>query len=198
MDEQQAREEIQLIREMVEKTRRATAESGTIFIFWGILIILGIIGTYLLAYFHLFGWIWLNWVAVTALGWAYSIYYGIKREQKQKIMTYAQSSAKNLSIACAIGYLFVCFVLPALGIYHYNAIPVMVALISGILLYALGGIYEWNLLKWCGLLWWLSSVGMIFIPEDYRALFFVPLIIIGYLVPGFIFRSKYKKELSLR
>ncbi len=67
-------------------------------------------------------------------------------------------------------------------------------MIVGILLFVIGGIYEWNLLKWSALLWWLGGVGMIFIDLNYRALACVPLIIIGYLVPGFILRSQYKKE----
>jgi len=35
---------------------------------------------------------------------------------------------------------------------------------------------------------------MIFIPAVYRALAFVPLILVGYIIPGLILRSKYRKE----
>jgi len=35
MDEMQAKEEIQLIKAMLEKTKKATAESGTLFILRG-------------------------------------------------------------------------------------------------------------------------------------------------------------------
>lgn len=183
---------------MLEKTKRATVESGTLFIFWGILIILAIAGTYLLAYFHKFHWIWINWIFFAVIGWAYSIFYGIRREKKHQTKTYVQSAVKYLSIACGLGYLLVGFVLPGLGVYSHSVIPILVAVISGILLFVLGGIYEWNILKWCGLLWWLGAVGIIFVPKDYNGLFLVPLIIFGYLVPGFIYRAKYKKEKSLQ
>jgi hypothetical protein len=196
MDEQQAREEIHLIKEMVEKTRKATAESGTLFIFWGFLIIVAIIITYVLAYFHKFQWIWANWIAWAVIGWGYSAHYGIRQGRKQETRTYAQLTALYLSIACGVGFLFAAFVFPSLKVYSYNAIGILVALIAGILVFVMGGIYEWKLLKWCGLLWWLGAVGMIFVPGDYRTLCFIPLIILGYLVPGFILRSRYKKEQS--
>jgi molybdopterin synthase catalytic subunit len=51
MDEHELKEEIRLIKDMVEKTRKTTAESGAVFIFWGFVIIAAIIGTYALIYF---------------------------------------------------------------------------------------------------------------------------------------------------
>lgn len=196
MDEQQARDEIRLIKEMVEKTRKATAQSGTLFIFWGFLIIVAIIITYVLAYFHKFQWIWANWIVWAIIGWGYSAHYGISQERTQKTRTYAQMAAKHLSIACGAAYLMAAFVFPLLKVYSYNAISILVAFISGILIFMLGGIYEWSLLKWCGLLWWLGAVGMTFVPGDYRTLCLIPLIILGYLIPGLILRSRYKKEQS--
>ena len=44
MNEHEIREEIQIIRSMIEKTKRATAESAAIFIVWGVLISLALIG----------------------------------------------------------------------------------------------------------------------------------------------------------
>ena len=67
-------------------------------------------------------------------------------------------------------------------------------MIAGILVFTLGGIYDWNLLKWCGVIWWLGAIGMVFIHENYRDLYFVPLIIIGYIMPALILRSMYRKE----
>ena len=56
MTEQQAREDIQIIKAMLEKTKKATAESGTLFIVWGVLITLGLIGNYVLVYFKMYEW----------------------------------------------------------------------------------------------------------------------------------------------
>jgi hypothetical protein len=194
MDEMQAREEIQLIKNMLEKTRKATAESGTLFVVWGGLIALALVGDYVLVYFKKYDWEWLNWVAVTIVGWVYSVIYGIRRERKDPIRTYIQMAARHLYIACGTGFLLVGIALPGLGVYSYEAIVVLIAAVSGILFFVMGGIYEWPFLKWAGLLWWAGAVGMSFLKRiENRMLIFTVLFIACYLVPSFILRSRYKK-----
>ncbi|MCX6563539.1 MAG: hypothetical protein NTU60_08035, partial [Candidatus Aminicenantes bacterium] len=63
MTEQQAREDIRIIKAMLEKTKKATAESGALFIVWGVLITLALVGNYVLVYFKMYEWEWLNWTA---------------------------------------------------------------------------------------------------------------------------------------
>ncbi len=194
MNQMQISEDIQLIRDMIEKTKERAAESWKFFSFWGFLIIAGIIGNYALVYFKKFNAIWINWIVFMLIGVFFSVFYIGKKEKASGTTTYAQIAIGHLSFACGIGFMLAGFVFPILKLYTYGEIPVIISMIVGILLFVIGGIYEWNLLKWSALLWWLGSVGMIFIHWHYRALVCVPLIILGYLVPGFILRSKYKKE----
>lgn len=195
MDEQQAREEIQLIKSMLEKTKKAAAESGTLFIVWGVLITLALIGNYVLAYFKKYDWEWLIWVIVAGVGWVYSAIYGIRRERTQPVKTYVQTAARHLYFACGVGFLLVGLFLPWLGAYSYEAISILIAVIMGILFFVTGGIFEWTLLKWFGLLWWAGAVGMSFIRDHLsQAIFYTVLFIVGYLVPAFILRSKFRKE----
>ncbi|MCJ7583118.1 MAG: hypothetical protein MUP98_21580 [Candidatus Aminicenantes bacterium] len=194
MNQTQISEDIQLIRDMIEKTKEKTAESWKFFSIWGILIIAGIIGNYTLVYFKKFNAIWINWLVFMLVGVFISIFYISKKEKTSGATTYAQIAIGHLSFACGIAFMLAGFVFPMLKLYSYEEIPIFISMIVGILLFVIGGIYEWNLLKWSALLWWLGSVGMIFIHWHYRALACVPLIILGYLVPGFILRSQYKKE----
>jgi len=194
MNDLQAKEEIRFIREMIEKTKRATSEAWNYFFVWGILIILAVVGMYILVFLEKFSWIWLNWIVFVGIGVIYSIFYGIKQEKLQGMRTYAQSAYGYLCFACGMAFLLMGFIFPALGLYSFKVIPVFMSVIAGILVFSGGGIYEWNLLKWCGVIWWLGAVGMIFVKWQYRSLFFIPLIIIGYLVPGLVLRSKYRKE----
>jgi hypothetical protein len=195
MDEMQAKEEIQLIKVMLEKTKKATAESGTLFIVWGVLITLALVGNFVLAYFKKFDWEWLNWIAVTVAGWIYSVIYGIRKERREPVRTYIQTAARHLYFACGTAFLLVGIVFPALKVYSYEAIPILIAAVSGILFIVMGGIYEWPLLKWAGFLWWVGAVGMSLLKSDSgRILVFTILFIAAYLVPSFVLRAKYKKE----
>jgi hypothetical protein len=195
MDELEAKEELRLIKEMIEKTKKSAVETGFAFmVAWGILIILAVIGNYVLVWVEKYSWIWLNWIVFPAIGVILSFIIGARLERKQGTKTYAQIAAAHLSLGCGIALIFTGLVFPALGLYSWGVISVLVATIWGILVFVIGGIFDWNLLKWCGVLWWLGAFGMLFIHENYRAAVFIPLILIGYLIPAFILRSKYQKS----
>jgi hypothetical protein len=195
MDEQQAREEIKLIRDMLERTRRATAESGALFIFWGIWLVLGLAGHHVLCLLlHRYEWIWWNWAFFGLGGWIVSAVYSIRRGRKSRTRTYAQSATAFVSFGCSIAFLLAAFVFPLLRIYPYDAIPVIIALISGIMVFAMGGIFRWPLLWAAGLLWWAGAVVMAFVPVDWRASVLIPLIILGYVVPGLLFRARFRRN----
>lgn len=194
MNELQAKEEIRIIREMIEQTKKITAGSWMFLLVWGIVAILGVVGMYVLVFFRKYTWIWVNWIVFVAIGVLYMLIHGAKLEQLRGTKTYAQIAATHVSIACGIAFVLVGFIFPILGLYSYGLIPILISLIAGILVFVMGGIYEWNLLKWCGVIWWLGAFGMVFIRENYRALLFVPLIIVAYIMPALVFRSMYRKE----
>jgi hypothetical protein len=194
MNDIQVKDEIRMIREMLEKTRRATADSGAFLLVWGFLIILAVVGNYALALAKLYSWIWLNWTAFPVGGVIYSIVYWSRREKASGTKTYASTAAGYLGLSCGITFMFVGLIIPAFKLYSWGAIAPLISVIWATLVFTLGGIFEWNLLKWAGLISWLVAFGMIFIREEYRALAFVPLILIGYIIPGFILRSEYKRE----
>ena len=194
MHEQQALEDIRLIRDMLERTRRATAESGALFIFWGIWLVLGLAGHYALYFLHRFSWIWANWAFFGLTGWVISAVYSIRRGRKAQMRTYAQSATAFVSIACSIAFVLAAFVFPLLGIYSYEAIPVIIALISGIMQFIQGGLFRWPLLWAAGILWWVGAAAMAFVPASGRGLVLIPLMIFGYLVPGLIFRARFRRD----
>ena len=193
MNEMQAKESIQYIKEMIERTKRTTAGSWMFFLVWGIIGILGVIGMYVLVYFEKYSWIWINWVFFVTIGIVYIMFYG-EKQRTRGMKTFAQIAVRYLCFACGIAFLLVGFIFPLFGLYSWGLIAVLISLVAGILVFVVGGIYEWNLLKWCGVIWWLGALGMVFIHEYYRAILFIPLILIGYIMPAFALRSMYQKE----
>jgi len=196
MDEQQAREEIQIIKTMLEKTKKATAESGTLFIVWGVLISLALIGSYLLVYFKRYEWEWLNWTAMAVIGWVYSVVYGIRQQRKEPVKSYIQIAARHLYFASGAGFLLVGLVFPRIGVYSYEAILVLISAVTGILFFVMGGIFEWPFLTGAGVVWWAGAVGMSFVAPNDRTLVYLGLFIVAYLIPSIILRSKFRKEQS--
>ena len=194
MNDMQAKDEIRLIQEMIERTKKITAGSWMFFLVWGIVIILGIGGMYALVSIEKYSWIWLNWVVFVGIGVVFSIVHGRKYEKIEGAKTYPYIATAHVCFACGMVFILVGFVLPLLKLYSWGLIAVFISLIAGILAFTLGGIYEWNLLKWCGVIWWLGAVGMVFIHENYRALVVIPLLLIGYIMPALVLRSMYRKQ----
>jgi hypothetical protein len=196
MTEQEAREDLHIIRSMLEKTRKATAESGALFIVWGVLISLALIGNYVLGSLKLYQWEWLNWSGITVIGWVYSAIYGYRAQRTGRVVTYAQIAARHIYIGCGAGFLLVGLIFPAVGVYTYEAITILISAVTGIMFFTLGGIFEWRFLVWIGLLWWAGAVGMSFVAADARVLIYTGLFIAGFLVPAFLFRAKYRQNRS--
>ncbi|MFA9454994.1 MAG: hypothetical protein ACERK6_13900, partial [Candidatus Aminicenantaceae bacterium] len=108
--------------------------------------------------------------------------------------TYSQVATAHISFAGGIGFALAGFVLPMLKLYAWDVIPVIIALVAGILVFSLGGVYDWGLLRWCGAAWWLGAVVMSVVHANYRSLLFIPLILIGYILPALVLRSMYRKQ----
>lgn len=194
MEAKQVQQEIQFIREMIEKTKRSAAESGTVFIIWTIFLILPVLGMYALVYLEYFQLIGLNWVVFIAVGGIFTFIHSLKQNRKQKVKTYTKVAVDSIWMACVFAFILLGFIFPFMGVYSYNVIPIVMSVIAGIGVYATGGITEWNLLKWCGLIWWLGALAMGFIQMPYRPLLLIPMLILGYLVPGLILNKKYRQK----
>ena len=193
MNEMQAKERIQFIQEMIEKTKMITDGSWMYFLVWGIIGILGVIGMYVLVYFEKFSWIWVNWIILVTIGFVYSLFKSAKL-RTHGMKTYAQTAVWHLCWACGIAFILVGFIFPILNLYSWGLITIFISLVAGILAFVAGGIYDWNLLKWCGVIWWLGALGMVFVHANYRAILFVPLIFVGYIIPAIVLRSIYQKN----
>lgn len=194
MNDLQAKDEIRLIQEMIERTKKITAGSWMFFLVWGIVVILGIGGMYALVSIEQYSWIWLNWIVFVGIGVIFSIVYGKKLEKLEGARTYVNITTGHICFACGMAFILVGFIFPLLNLYTWGLIPVLISMVAGILVFTLGGIFEWNLLKWCGVIWWLGAVGMTFVHENYRALLVIPLLLIGYIMPALVLRSMYQKQ----
>lgn len=185
------KEELQFIKSMIEKSREIVAGSWMIFLSWGIFIIIAIACMYGLAYLNMYRYIWLNWIVWMGLGMLFTFFYKRKMEQKREFISFNHRISSYLGIATGVGFIFTGFIFPLTGVYSWSAIPVLISTIAGIMVFVTGALYEWKLMYISGILWWLGALTMIPTPAPYRALIFIPLILIGYIWPALSLRKKY-------
>ncbi len=193
MKAEEVQQEIRLIKEMVEKTRLSTTGSGWYLVLWGALAIIAVAIMYLLVYLRMYQWIWVDWFVLMGFGVIATMIMSRKSKQKSQVRTYAEENLRYLWSACGIAFILVGFVLPLAGVYSYDVISILISVIAGIAIFVSGGIYEWNFMKICGMIWWAAAIVMIFVEPEYRALVFIPATFFGYLLPGIIINRMYKK-----
>jgi len=184
MDAKQANEDIRMVREMIEKTKREASASGAVYLSWGILTAAAIGGMHLLAWMHHHRWIWINWILFMGIGVVYTLVHFARLDRRQKVKTHIQASLEVLWFACGSAFLIAGFVFPAAGLYPPEAISVLMALIAGIGLFVTGGIVEWKLLTWGGVAGFVGALGMLAVPVWTRSLLLLPVILLGYILPG--------------
>jgi len=194
MNDQEIRQEIQIIKSMIDKTKRATAESAALFVMWGVLISLALVGSFILGRLKLYHWEWLNWGGITVIGWIASVFYGIRHQRTTPVRTYIQNAGRHLYFACGAGFLLVGLIFPAIGVYSHEAISILISCVTGIMFFVMGGIFDWPFLKTVGLGWWAGAVGMSLIRPEQRTLVYTFLFIAGYLIPVIVLKAKFDRE----
>jgi hypothetical protein len=196
MNEKEAKENLEMIRRMIEETKKGVAYSGHIYIFWGVIVLIAVLINYVLVFSRLYQYIFISWLALMVLGFAYSVYHGVTREKKAKVTTFPDKAIGYTWFGCGVTLMILGFVAPLAGVYSGQMIPAVIAVVIGSACFITGRLYEWKLLTWASLLWWGGGVAMMVLKSESRFLIFPFLIIVGYLIPGFILRANYKKQIT--
>lgn len=191
----QVQEELSIIKQMIEKTRRETAESGHFLIFVGIS---SIFFTLFLAamnkIFHL-GYLSIAILAVALIiNGVIGYFTTVKEAKKEHVTTYPKIILGHVWGAIGLPALMAVFVLPFLKVYPFSALPVVCAMLMGIPIYITGAIYELPFIKWCSLAWWGGALGMAFVRGMPRAFIMVAVIFLGWILPGLIMNRRYKNR----
>ena len=194
MNHEQIQHEISIIKSMIKKTRRETAESGHLFIFMGIMAIVFVLVVSLLELYHLHQWVLPIMIALTVLNGMLGYLIVGRAEQKEKVTSYPKTIVLYLWVICSVNIILLTFLFPYLKIYSFKALPVLVSLTAGIGVFMTGIIYEMRFFRWFSIIWWVGAVLMAVIQSQYLFLIMIASIIIGWIIPGFILNKQYKNR----
>ena len=121
--------------------------------------------------------------------------YLARNKRKERVKTYADS---------LIGFVWLVFVVlmflfgflfgSEMGDKYYRMINPGFLALYGMPTFLSGIILKFRPLIIGGVFCWVLSVAATFIPYDYQLLLLALAMIIAWIIPGYAFRSKYKKE----
>lgn len=192
MDINQLQQDISIIKEMIEKTRRQTANSGHLFIFIGVFSALATVGIGLLEIFSLQDFFIPLLILMAVVNGITGYFIISNEEKKEKVKDYTRIFFWNVWMVCGLSALLIVFVFPFLNVYSFGAVPIITSVLMGIALFLTGVLFEMNVIKLSSLIWWVGAILLALYEGPYGFLIIVVVIVVGWLMPGLYLNRQYK------
>jgi hypothetical protein len=189
-------ESLQLISQIIAKTRRNIKISSFYFILWGWITVFSsltcfflikyMVSTHQCRYINIGAW--MAWIVPAFIGLIISVGHAKKMDRSVKVKSQIGSIIKVLWYSNAVVITIGCFIS-----YKLNFYPApLVLIIIGLSTFMTGYIIKFKPIIYGGTIFWLAGILSVFIQSDYQLLLTAVSIVAGYLVPGYML--KYSKD----
>lgn len=194
MDE--LKQEIALIRQIMEETKRVTRDNGKYYIFWGVVVTIGLLLSYLAIKLSWGLNIGLIWVICIGFGWMGSLAIGYRDRLKQKSETFSGKVLAMTWLGCGITLTILGFVGTSTGGIKLGALSAVMATVLGIGYFISSVLYPHRWFIYFAIGWWLGGI-IAFIWQGVESILILSIMMLMFqVVPGFILYFRYKKEIS--
>ncbi|MBI1783243.1 MAG: hypothetical protein HYR66_18045, partial [Sphingobacteriales bacterium] len=181
---------LQVITEMINKTRQTLNDNSKYFLLWGWLTALAISGQFVLKvilHYENFFRVWY----VLFIGIIISNYWIIKDGRKVKVKTYVGESMSNLWLGMGISFFVLSMLFVKMGWYYCYPFFIMM---YGLGTFVSGKILQFTPLVIGGILAWVLSIVSAWFDFDYQMLFAVAALLISYIIPAHLLRNHQQKK----
>ena len=193
MNSHKAYEDVQLIKEMLSKSKKNICNGGKYFILWGYAVLAGITASYLLVHLGFHRFIWLSWFAVMLVGTVVTALFAAGEKRHSRVVTMLDRIMGGLGAGFFFSFLLASLVFPLLNVYPVTAIGPVTGMLAGTFIFILAVIYQWKLLFIPASVWFIFAVGVTFIPDELTGLAMSFPLVFGYIVPGHMLLYKERK-----
>jgi Flp pilus assembly protein TadB len=182
-------ESLSIITEMISKAKKDTAgDGGFQLLLWGWVIAICNLGHYALG---ILGYerpymIW--WLVVPAV--FVSFWHGFKNSKKERIKSHISQVVNQLWMVVFAGIMITLAFMPVLG---FNQNPVIL-IITGIGMFVTGALIQVSIVRNGGVLLLAAAVIAFLLPVSQQFLLSGIAVILGYLVPGYYMKKKYRER----
>ena len=196
MDEKNALEDLQFIRKIIDESKRSVIYSGRDYIFWGILVIFGMLATYIFVNIHFyFNYIWV-WVVLIPIGWVYSIFNRARQKIKYP-STFVGKIIGSVWGAAGMAMMLIGFVGTYSGTISPNSISPILCIIMGSAYFITGVAIESKWFRNLSFAWWIGGIVLLYVVTIEALLIMAFLMLAFQVIPGLIVYNKFKKEFVL-
>ncbi len=194
MAEIDAQQELAFIKKVMNDSRKILIDDGKGLIFWGILVTIGLLLTYLAIageWTVSMGWLW---PGLITFGWIYTIVTNIRHERKRRAKTFAGKIMGGLWFSVGVSATILGFVGTYTGAYHGTHISPLISIVLGIGYFLSGLLYGKTWLSLLSIGWWVGAIVMLFMQNLESLLVMISMMFFLQIIPGLILYKEFKKE----
>ena len=190
------KDEIAFIKKVIEDSKRTIGGENMGSIVWGIIVVIGMLLTYLhIIILHFIPVVWV-WIVLIGLGWIYTVYSTIKQKNKASVKTFGSRILTSLWTACGIVMTCIGFYATLTGFIKPWAIIPLCCMVIGIGYFVTADIADSRITKLFAFLWWIGGLLMMTWPGSYIFLIFALMIITMQIIPNIKYHLDWKKQVA--
>lgn len=186
-------EGLEIIQSMINRAKDKFSENGHLYLLWGWVVFICSVTQFILLNYTRFEYHYMIWM-VCWLVVIYQTFYLARRKKREQVRTYTDDIVGYVWLAFVVAMLLMGFLFGrVLGDQYYKMVSPGFLVLYGIPTFLSGIILRFRPLVIGGVACWILSVICVFIQPQYQLLFLSAAMLIAWIVPGYLLRSKYKK-----
>ena len=185
------RESMELITSMINKAKNSFSERGLLYIIWGWVILFCCITSFIGSYFFNYTKIYFVWLIVYIVI-IFQVIYLRRVKNTKRTRTYTSEINAFVWIVftiCMVLMIFICNIFK-----RYEIINPLLLVLYGMPTFLSGIIIKFKPLIIGSISCWVLSVMATFIKMDYQLILIAIAVIVAWLIPGYLLRSKFNNE----
>ncbi|RLD65244.1 MAG: hypothetical protein DRI95_09140 [Bacteroidetes bacterium] len=183
---------LKLISEMLENTKARFNENGFFYLLWGWLVLIASLLHFTLLYTD-FQHPYIGWPVIMMGGGIVSGIAGYRKGKDAKVSTFIDRSMIFLWIGFVIS-LLILFAIVIIGHIKWHLLSILIIALYGLPTFVSGGILKFKPLIYGALACWVLAIISLFVQEEYVILLSAISVIFAYLIPGYMLKSKFNKN----
>ncbi len=181
---------LRLISSMIETTKNSLKDSSHYFLLWGWAVMIACIGQYYLKVIvnypnHYIVW----WITPFVL--LVHVFFIVRDRKKEKVRTFINEAGSYLWTAIGLSFFATSFVFGKIGWEHCYPFYII---LYGIGTYVSGSLIKFKPLIIGGIICFPLTIITAYLGFDYQIIMLALAILVSYIIPGYLLRTKYKKQ----
>jgi len=195
METRDAQQELAFIKKIMADSRKSVICNGKTFILWGILVTIGLIGSYYSITNNVQNMMNWMWPLLMGLGWVITIVTESRDAKNAKTKTFAAKILAAVWIGCGIAMTMIGFVGSISGAYNPLYINPLISNIMAVGFLITGILYGKTWVSLISLGWWAGAIVMFFWTGLYTFLLMSAMMIFFLVIPGVFMFKQFQKEI---